>query len=154
MGKILANDINVIGIGDYVAGVTENENILIKSELEEVSDRPVNYIFDFEGKPEVWKKAEIDKAKLVVICVNDKNKKIKLAEDLKIWTTVNWRLMESYGVYGPDMPEEGFLAGAMRQAVENKNLILPSLSLNYRLLSVDDLIEAILRSIFLSGTVG
>ena len=62
--KILASDINVIGVGDYVPGLSQGENILIKNSLEEVYDLPVNYVFDFIGSAEVWKKAEIDGAKL------------------------------------------------------------------------------------------
>jgi hypothetical protein len=52
------------------------------------------------------------------------------------------------------MNEDGFLAEAIKLAVVNKNLILPNLKDKFRLLAVEDLVEAILRASFLSGTEG
>ena len=67
---------------------------------------------------------------------------------------MNWRLVSAHGVYGVGMRKRGFLADAFILAAKNKNLVLPSLSLKYRLLADDDLIEAIIRASMLRGTDG
>jgi len=57
-------------------------------------------------------------------------------------------------VYGEGMEENSWLGKALVRAVTNKNLELPGPEERVRLLAVDDLVEAILRACFLSGTEG
>jgi len=97
-------------------------------------------------------------AKLIEVCINDRNKAEKIKNDLKE-QNFNWRLVEAYGVYGPGMADDerggfgiGFLTEAILAAVKNTNLILPALGAKYRLLNVMDLVEVVLRASFLSGT--
>lgn len=144
--EIEKNEIEVIGV--------ENAD-----DLEEYG-KEVKYVFDFMGEEKVWEMGFLLEAKVTVVTVNDKNLaeliKGRLSEKLG-----NWRLVEAYGVYGPGMTvvdEEGdgveFLVKALRQAVNNENLVLPDLRARFRLLCVDDLVEGILRASFLSGTEG
>jgi len=123
---------------------------VIDGDREEI---PVNaaYIFDFKGNEAEWKKLA-DNQKLVLVAESE--------EEVVVWknilekTSLNWRIVKGENVYGEGMSEKGFLGQAFWLAAKNKNLILPSLEKVYRVLFVDDLVEAILRSCFLSGTAG
>ena len=143
-------DINVVGVGDYVAGLSDIKNFELLVDLSEVSGK-FNYVFDFLGDEKLWKTDQFKGEKITIVCINDKKK----AKDLKNNLTnldLNWRMVEAEGVYGPGMNENSFLAEAIKLAVVNKNLILPGLESKFRILAIDDLVEAILRSSFLSGT--
>lgn len=143
-------DINVIGVGEYVAGLSEIKNFEWLMDLSEVNGK-FNYVFDFKGDKELWKTDQFKGEKITLICVNDKEK----AEDMKNkldGLDLNWRMIEAEGVYGPGMDEDNFLAEAVKLAVVNKNLVLPDVKSKFRILAIDDLVEAILRASFLSGT--
>lgn len=149
---LLSKDINVIGVGEYAVGFEEEKNYDYRIGLDEVSEK-VSYVFDFGGKEETWNLALRNGAKLTVISVNKKNISRVEIEKLKA-REEGWRLVEAFGVYGPEMEEDGFLAAAIRQAVRNENLELPQVGEVFRLLSREDCVEAILRASFLSGTEG
>ena len=143
-------DINVIGVGEYVAGLSEIKNFEWLMDLSEVNGK-FNYVFDFEGDEELWKMEQFKGEKITLICVNNKEKAKQLKNSLNN-LNLNWRMVEAEGVYGPGMEENNFLARAIRQAVVNKNLVLPDLKSKFRILAIDDLVEAVLRASFLSGT--
>lgn len=148
--ELINKDINVVGVGEYVMDLGSFDNFEWLMDLSEVEGK-FNYVFDFKGDTDLWKLEQFKGEKVTVICVNDKEK----ADFLRIKTdelNLNWRMVESYGVYGPGMNEDGFLTEAVKLAVVNKNLILPNLKSKFRILAVEDLVEAILRSSFLSGT--
>lgn len=110
------------------------------------------YVFDFEGNSEVWRSL-LPGQKLVVISVDD-------LERTKVWEKtlreleINWRIVVGENVYGAGMGDSGFLGKAFYLAAKNKNLILPALSQDFSVLAVGDLVEAVLRACFLSGTRG
>ena len=143
-------DINVIGIGEYVAGLSEIKNFEWLMDLSEVNGK-FNYVFDFKGDKDLWRMEQFKGEKITLISVNDKEKAEQLKNELDD-LDLNWRLVEADGVYGPSMAENSFLAQAIKQAVVNKNLILPDLKDKFRILAIEDLVEAILRASFLSGT--
>ena len=145
-------DINVIGVGEYVAGLSDIKNFEWLMDLSEVNGK-FNYVFDFKGDKNLWKTDQFKGEKITLICVNDKEKAVQIKKDLKD-LDLNWRFIEASGVYGPGMDENGFLAEAIKLAVVNKNLILPDLKKEFRILAIEDLVEAILRASFLSGTDG
>ncbi len=149
---LLSRDINVIGVGEYAGGFQEEKNYEYRVSLDEVEEK-VNYVFDFVGEVESWELAVKGQAKLTVVSVNKKNIGREVVAELAK-SNFNWRVVETFGVYGVGMEEDGFLAEAIRQAVRNENLRLPRVGKIYRLLSVEDAVEVILRASFLSGTEG
>ncbi|MDD2483338.1 MAG: DUF4012 domain-containing protein [Candidatus Shapirobacteria bacterium] len=143
-------DINVIGVGEYVAGLSEIKNFEWLMDLSEVNGK-FNYVFDFKGDEDLWKMDQFKGEKITLVCVNNKEKAKQLKNDLDN-LNLNWRMVEAEEVYGPGMEENNFLAQAIKQAVVNKNLVLPDLKSKFRILAIEDLVEAILRASFLSGT--
>lgn len=143
-------DINVVGVGEYVAGLSEIKNCEWLMDLSEVNGK-FNYVFDFKGDEELWKMEQFKGEKITVICVNERERAEQIKNDLDK-LDLNWRLVEAEGVYGPGMEENNFLVDAIRMAVMNKNLILPEIKNKFRILAIEDLVEAILRASFLSGT--
>ncbi|MDD2225447.1 MAG: DUF4012 domain-containing protein, partial [Candidatus Shapirobacteria bacterium] len=143
-------DINVVGVGDYVAGLSDIKNFELLMDLSEVSGK-FNYVFDFLGDKNLWKTDQFKGEKITLVCVNDREKAEFLKDDLDD-LNLNWRMVEAEGVYGPGMDEDNFLAEAIKLAVVNKNLVLPNLKSRFRILAIEDLVEAILRASFLSGT--
>lgn len=115
---------------------------------EEVGE--ASYFFDFGGHENNWELVS-NKSKLVVIALEN-------FEQTRNWekvlenTGLNWRIILGKNVYGVGMGNQTFLGRAFELAAKNKNLILPSVNQIYRVLAVEDLVEAILRSCFLSGT--
>jgi len=148
--ELSKKDLNVVGVGDYVVGWEEIKNTELVSELEEVEGK-FNYVFDFRGEASNWERKEFWGEKITLITVNDQEKAKELINSFS-YKDHNWRIIQAMGVYGPGMGEEGILALNLRAAVKNQNLILPAVENKFRILAVDDLVEAILRASFLSGT--
>ena len=125
------------------------QEVIVKDGAENYDDQ-VDYIFDFEGGRDIWRKAAENGTKVTIVAINDKKEAEAWENDIK---SINGdlRLVKAFGVYGPGMTGDSFMGKAFQSAVKNKNLILPSLSLKFRLLAEDDLVEAILRVNFLSG---
>ena len=151
---LVTNDIEVVGVGEYVDELKGLNNFSCVGEINDWEGR-AEYYFDFENDHELWKKAESDEAKLVVAGVN---RSIRIEPELRN-LNLNWRITNIHGVYGPGMEteigEEGeveYLTEAIKLAVANKNLILPSRKGLIRLLPEADLTEVAMRSCFLSGT--
>lgn len=109
-----------------------------------------SYFFDFGGHEDNWKLIS-NKSKLVVIGLEDLDLTKKWENILKN-IDLNWRIILGKNVYGVGMESNTFLGRAFELAAKNKNLILPSVKQIYRVLAVEDWVEAILRSCFLSGT--
>lgn len=143
-------DINVIGVGEYVAGLGEIKNFEWLMDLSEVNGK-FNYVFDFKLDKDLWNMDQFKGEKITLICVNDKKRAEELKNELDD-LSLNWRFIEAEGVYGPGMDEDNFLAQAIKLAVVNKNLVLPDLKSKFRILAIGDLVEAVLRASFLSGT--
>lgn len=148
--EILKKEMNVVGVGSWVVGLGDLANFSYVSDVTEI-DSSFAYLFDFVGSELVWKKASKIGAKVTVVCSNDRDRATLIRNNLKKMEA-NWRMVEAVGVYGPGMRSRGFLAEAIIKAVKNKNLVLPSLETEFRLLAVDDLVEVIMRATFLSGT--
>ena len=110
------------------------------------------YVFDFEGNSEIWGSL-LPGQKLVVISVDDLEKAKMWQKTLQSFE-INWRIVVGENVYGAGMGDGGFLGKAFYLAAKNKNLILPALSQDFSVLPVGDLVEAVLRACFLSGTRG
>jgi len=123
---------------------------VVRADFEEIPEK-VAYFFDFVGSEELWKRLNKNQ-KLVVIRINGVEKTKEWGEKLRR-SDLNWRIVVGENVYGEGMGEDGFLGRALAQAARNKNLILPSLNQIYRVLAVNDFVEAILRACFL-GTSG
>lgn len=116
------------------------------------SNGEANYYFDFEGKTEEWGKIPT-KARLAVVGIKGISEGERWKKELG-GSNLNWRVVEGENVYGVGMDIENFLGKAFDLAARNKNLILPSSKKIYRVLAGEDLVEAILRSCFFSGTLG
>jgi len=146
----------ILGSGHFVAGKLieklKTQDIRVKENAESY-DGTENYIFDFEGNQEIWDRARENNIKITMVVVNDEDRAKEMETRVKK-ESGNIRMVKTFGVYGAGMEGNDFLAEAFEEAVKNKNLTLPILSLSYRLLAVDDLVEAILRANFLSGTEG
>jgi len=136
--KLKEKDLKVILVDENGVGLDEIEG-------------NVNYVFDFEGKSDLWTKWE--EAKLTIVGVNKVLDKSKVSEVLGK-SKINYRVVELKNIYGEGMDEEWFLAEWLRQAVENRNLKLPQRKTEVRLLDEEDGVEAILRASFFSGTAG
>jgi len=147
--KLAEKEIKVIGVGESSINLDENGKFEYRSGIEEILERAA-YVFDFLGEEKIWEKAIVDRAKLAVVEIDRsvEEKVFKRLERLDF----NWRVVRGMGVYGPGMEEEGFLAKAIRLAAENKELELPARENTLRILAVDDLVEAVMRACFLSGT--
>lgn len=143
--EIAGKDINVVEIEDYIdLGDLPN----IKGNF--------SYVFDFRCEVDLWNDTVKASEKITLIKVNSDINGEKIVSRLKN-SGLNWRFLEAGGVYGPgmDIDEDnlsvGFLVRAFRLAVANKNLILPPINYDFRLLETRDLVDAILRASFLSG---
>lgn len=148
--ELSKKDMNVVGVGEYVAGLGEINNFELVMDLAEVSGK-FSYVFDFIGDKGTWGMEQFRGEKITIVCVNDRDKARRLAVDLS-GLDLNWRMVEAEGVYGPGMDEDNFLAEAIKLAVTNQNLVLPSVDNKFRILAIGDLVEAILRASFLSAT--
>ncbi len=146
--ELVNKDIRVVGVGGYVPGLSDLTNFEWAGELGEVEGH-FSYVFDFCGDKKDWEKVEAEK--YVLVSVNDKSRSMLLNNEVESWS-VDWRIVETEGVYGVGMGEDSFLSQTIRLAVQNKNLELPSPKKTIRLLAIADLTEAILRATFLSGT--
>jgi dihydrofolate reductase len=129
---------------------------VVIGDYEEIPENSA-YIFDFEGREDVW--SELNKnQRLVLIKTNngglDVDKDGTDTKEKLVKLGLNWRIVFGENVYGEGMDENSFLGRAFFQAAKNKNLVLPSLKQIYRVLAVDDFVEAILRACFFSGTSG
>ncbi len=148
----------VLGCENFVARklverLRKDEIEVIMDDVESLESGTVRYFFDFEGKGNAWEKAGANNTKTTVVVVNDEKKTKEIEERMRV-EGGDIRMVAAFGVYGPRMEGNEIIAGAFESAVKNKNLVLPSLSMTYRLLAVDDLVEAILRASFISGTAG
>ncbi|HBP51591.1 TPA: hypothetical protein DD455_04655 [Candidatus Shapirobacteria bacterium] len=146
----------VFGGGSFVADKLEEQLKergikVVRGDYENIPEN-VAYFFDFEGREEVWERLN-NNQRLVLVEV-DSFEKIEEWEKKLNSRNLNWRIVAGVNVYGEGMSEEGFLGRAFLQAAKNKNLVLPGLDQIYRVLAVDDMVEAILRSCFFSGTSG
>ena len=144
----------IIGSDNFIARKLADR--LVENDIQVLKDNPsedIDYIFDFIGKPDFWDIGNKDEVKVCVVTIDDQTEAKKLEKEL-LNMDINWRLVSAYGVYGVGMRKRGFLSDAFILAAKNKNLVLPSLSLKYRLLADDDLIEAIIRASMLRGTDG
>ena len=146
--RLVDKDIRVVGVGDYVSALNDLKNFEWASSLDEINGN-FSYVFDFCGDKKDWEKIETEK--FVLVSVNNKSRSLILDTEVENWS-VDWRIIEATGVYGAGMGENDFLSKVIKQAVQNKNLELPSPKNTIRLLAIADLVEAILRSTFLSGT--
>jgi len=146
--ELVNKDIHVVGVGEMPMEITELKNFEWVMSLDEIKDE-FDYLFDFSGKKEDWLK--IKAKKFTLIAVDDEVRRSYLSREAAV-LEVDWRIVEANGVYGERMNRETFLAKVIKQAVSNKNLELPRPEETIRLLSVTDLVEAILRACFLSGT--
>ena len=146
--ELVNKDIKVVGVGEMVSGLMELDNFSWAMDLDEVEGE-FNYVFDFVGNKDDWQK--IKGEKLALIAVDDESRRSYLAREAAVLDQ-DWRIIEAKGVYGERMGENGFLAKVIRQAVMNKNLELPNPEDEIRLLAIPDLVEAVLRACFLSGT--
>ncbi|MPM33103.1 hypothetical protein SDC9_79670 [bioreactor metagenome] len=151
LAKELVNkDIKVTGVGNFVTELGLENNFNWVAEISEVEGN-FDYIFDFYGDLSIFKTNKINGEKISLITVDDESLVGKLKKEL-VGVDFNWRLIESYGVYGEGMRRDTFLAEILEMAVKNKNLEVPLPEQEIKLLEVSDLVEAILRASFLSNT--
>ena len=122
---------------------------VVRGDYEDIPEKAA-YFFDFKGDYLEWLKLNRNQ-RLVVIKVNGTHGVSRYVEELRP-SALNWRIVVGENVYGEGMDENGFLGRAFALAARNKTLVLPSLKQIYRVLAVDDFVEAILKSCFFSGT--
>ena len=130
--ELVNKDIRVVGVGGYVPGLSDLTNFEWAGELGEVEGH-FSYVFDFCGDKKDWEKVEAEK--YVLVSVNDKSRSMLLNNEVESWS-VDWRIVETEGVYGVGMGEDSFLSQTIRLAVQNKNLELPSPKKTIRLLAI------------------
>jgi nucleoside-diphosphate-sugar epimerase len=148
--ELINKDIKVTGVGEFVSELGLENNFTWVADLTEVEGN-FDYIFDFHGDLAVFKKDKISGEKISFIAIDNKGLIDRLKNGL-LGVDLNWRVIESWGVYGEGMERDTFLAEILEMAVKNKNLEVPLPEQEIRLLNVADLVEAILRASFLSNT--
>lgn len=152
--KLIDKDISVIGVGDFVTDLMNLENFKWESEIEGVEGQ-FNYIFDFRGDLSLFEGNKIVGEKISFVTIDDNLLVEQLRTGLKKMD-FNWRLIESWGVYGDGMASwrqnDNWLIKILESAVKNKSLEVPLPEQKINLLEVSDLVEAILRASFLSNT--
>ena len=147
--ELLKKDLVVFGVGEYVDDLGENKNFRFLNNIDQAEE--ARYVFDYLGDELIASKAKEWGARLTIVKTNDTvvDSRLEIGD---------WRIVEGHGVYGEGMSENNdetkWLVEAIKQAVQNKNLELPMRSQKFRLLSLDDLTESILRASLLSGTGG
>ena len=146
--ELINKDIKVTGVGEFVSELGLENNFTWVADLTEVEGN-FDYIFDFHGDLAVFKKDKINGEKISFIAIDNKGLIDRLKNGL-LGVDLNWRVIESWGVYGEGMERDTFLAEILEMAVKNKNLEVPLPEQEIRLLNVVDLVEAILRASFLS----
>ncbi len=129
----------------------EKEDIRLWWKGEEMATQAA-YVFDFEGREDVWQRLSKNQ-KLVVVAVDDFSEVKRWQEKLK-GGELNWRIVGAENVYGMEMDTDAFLGKAIWMAAKNQNLVLPSANFNFSTVSVEDVVEAIMRACFLSGNLG
>ena len=147
--KLLEKGLRVYGFGDD-RGKLEDKNYENFYELKTLREK-AEYVFDFGGGEEYWR--EFEGSKLVIIGVNKRRDRSEIERRL-LGQKVNYRVVNVMGVYGEGMDEDWWWPSWLRQAVENKNLMMSSRKSEVRLLEAEDGIEAIMRACFFSGTEG
>lgn len=144
----------ILGNDNFVAGKLEvklkDQGIkVVRGDYEDIPEKTA-YFFDFRGDYLTWLKLNRNQ-KLVVVKVNGTLGVSRWVEELRP-SGLNWRIVVGENVFGEGMDENGFLGRAFVLAARNKTLVLPSLKQIYRVLAVDDFVEAILKACFFSGT--
>jgi len=82
-------------------------------------------------------------------------KKVKICQvNLNKIADGDCRAVNLHNVYGEGMDTDWFLGQAVDLAARNKNLILPAYGEKFRVLAVDDAVEALMRAVIISGTSG
>lgn len=154
--ELMKNDLRVLGVGEG-SSLGGEKNFELWSELPEGLEG-VDYIFDLLGEID-WRVREIPiGTKLELISINNEIRARRITEQI-VGGEKDWRVAEAYGVYGPGMDEKTddsveFLVEALRLAVLNQNLVLPPPGQRLRLMSVDDWVEGVMRTMFLRETAG
>jgi hypothetical protein len=150
--ELIGKSIDVVGVGlEIPEDLNGKEGFEFEADFENIEGE-ISYVFDFVGNEKLWRLAEAGGGRLTIVTVNKREIAELILKRLKEKPEFNWRLVDTEGVFGRGMEEEGFLAEAFRQAASNHNLILPMLGMKYRVLAVEDAVEAILRASFLTGT--
>ena len=148
---LLEKDLLVYGVGADGGDLIDDNRFVLQPSGEPYPDG-VAYFFDFSQSVDVWKKATQDGAKLTIIEIDKKEVSRKREESVLAALGVNWRIVEVSEVYGPGMElDKNWLGGAIEAAVLNRPLPLPKDDY-LRPVAVDDVVEAVLRASFLSGT--
>jgi len=148
--ELINKDIKVTGVGDFVAELGLGNNFNWAADIDEIEGN-FDYIFDFWGDLRIYKNEKISGEKISLITIDNVELSNKLKKEL-MGIELNWRIVESFGVYGVGMRRNSFLAEILETAVKNKNLEVPLPEQKIKLLEVSDLVEAILRASFLSNT--
>ena len=148
--ELINKDIKVTGVGDFVTELGLENNFNWIADIDDVEGN-FDYIFDFLGDLKIYKNEKITAEKISLITIDNNELSNKLKKEL-VGMQLNWRIVESFGVYGVGMNRNTFLAEILETAVKNKNLEVPLPEQKIQLLEVSDLVEAILRASFLSNT--
>ncbi len=142
----------IFGSNNFVAKrlgeLLVSRGIFVVWDDEEVG-RPL-YFFDFGGGE---KRYEEMMEKGVKICRVEINTKLQTS-NFKQENGLDVRIVILHNVYGVGMDTDWWFPEAVDLAARNKNLILPKYGDNFRLLAVDDAVEAIMRAVIMSGTGG
>lgn len=154
--ELSKKDINILGIQNDGWSEVETTGIKIISGIEEVETK-INYVFDFGLRDESLEIAEKWGARLAIVRINQTGEEIDFEKRFEN-REINWRVIEAWGVYGIGMDQyvgdetTECLKENMVNAVLNRNLQLPPKETEIRLLLADEVVEAIMRASFLSGT--
>jgi len=112
-------------------------------------DRPL-YFFDFGGGEKRSKEINEKKVKM---CKVIRNEELGIRNN-NVENNYDSRTVVLYDVYGVGMNRDWWFGEAVEQAARNKNLVLPAYGEKFRLLAVEDAVEAIMRAVIMSGTTG
>lgn len=117
---------------------------------DEIVNKPL-YFFDFGGGGDRYVEMTQKHIKTCLVEMADPPTSVKT--DF-VEAKGDFRIVKLHGVYGVGMDMSSWYGKAVELCARNKNLVLPKYGEKFRLLAVDDAVEAIMRAVIISGTNG
>lgn len=149
--RLVKDGLRVVGVGEYESGWGEL-GVEQKSQAEEIEGE-VDYVFDFSGGEEGSASLANRAQKWLEVEINSRSENGDHPR--------NWRKVRLMGVIGEGIEEaKNELLGVeimkrvMREVVGNKNLRLPESKEVFRLMTLEEAAELMLRACFLPGIEG
>ncbi len=147
--EVSTNKPKAVVIGpDYlikpIASFFRQKGLSVQTNLTGQSTGPVDYIVDAQGSTKLINLAAETGAKYLHITMSQ--------EKPSYQENINWRVMETNFVVGPNLPRETLMGQLITQAIKNKTLTLPSPDNKVYPIHVNDLAEACWQALVVPNT--